>query len=47
MAGDQPFEDRVLDRLSPLGDITSRPMFAGHGLSPSSVGGRSTWTFVQ
>src|SRR4051812_21831723 len=29
---DQPFKDRVLDRLSPLGEVTSRPMFGGHGL---------------
>jgi DNA transformation protein len=26
------FEDRVLDELSVIGDITARPMFGGHGL---------------
>src|SRR4051794_6157980 len=26
------FDDRVLDRLSELGDITSRPLFGGHGI---------------
>jgi DNA transformation protein len=26
------FEGRALDRLSELGDITSRPMFGGHGV---------------
>jgi TfoX/Sxy family transcriptional regulator of competence genes len=31
MAGDR-FEDGRLDRLSALGDVTSRPMFGGHGL---------------
>jgi DNA transformation protein len=29
---DETFRDRVLDRLSDLGDITIRPMFGGHGL---------------
>lgn len=29
---DETFRDRVLDRLSDLGDITMRPMFGGHGL---------------
>jgi DNA transformation protein len=29
---DQTFNERVLDQLSPLGKITSRPMFGGHGL---------------
>ena len=24
--------DRVLDRLSPLGEVTARPLFGGHGL---------------
>ena len=31
MAGER-FEECLLDRLSPLGDITSRPMFGGHGI---------------
>jgi DNA transformation protein and related proteins len=26
------FEGRALDRLSELGDITSRPLFGGHGI---------------
>jgi DNA transformation protein len=26
------FEDRVLDKLSVIGDITRRPMFGGYGL---------------
>jgi DNA transformation protein len=30
--GRQGFEDLALDRLSELGDVTSRPMFGGHGL---------------
>ena len=30
MAGER-FEDRILDRLAALGEITSRPMFGGHG----------------
>ena len=29
---DETFRDRVLDRLSRLGDVTSRPLFGGHGL---------------
>ena len=31
MAGER-FEDRILDRLSALGEVTSRPLFGGHGL---------------
>ncbi len=31
MAGER-FEDRILDRLAALGEVTSRPMFGGHGL---------------
>jgi DNA transformation protein and related proteins len=30
MTGER-FEDRILDRLAALGDITSRPLFGGHG----------------
>ncbi len=30
MAGER-FEVRVLDRLAALGEVTSRPMFGGHG----------------
>jgi DNA transformation protein and related proteins len=30
MAGER-FEDRVHDRLAALGEVTSRPMFGGHG----------------
>jgi DNA transformation protein and related proteins len=30
MAGEH-FNDRILDRLAALGDITSRPLFGGHG----------------
>ncbi len=30
MAGER-FEDRILDRLAALGEVTSRPMFGGHG----------------
>jgi DNA transformation protein len=29
---EQTFQQRVLDQLAPLGNITSRPMFGGHGL---------------
>src|SRR5947209_573953 len=28
----ESFEGRLLDRLAPLGDVTSRPLFGGHGL---------------
>lgn len=28
----QGFKDQVLDRMSELGEVTSRPMFGGHGL---------------
>jgi DNA transformation protein len=31
MAGER-FDDRIHDRLAALGDITSRPLFGGHGL---------------
>ncbi len=31
MAGER-FEDRILDRLAALGEVTSRPLFGGHGL---------------
>jgi DNA transformation protein len=30
--GREGFEDWVLNRLSELGDISSRPMFGGHGI---------------
>jgi DNA transformation protein and related proteins len=30
MTGER-FKDRILDRLAALGDITSRPLFGGHG----------------
>ena len=30
MAGELPV-DRLIDRLSPLGDVTARPLFGGHG----------------
>ncbi len=30
MAGER-FEVRILDRLAALGEVTSRPMFGGHG----------------
>jgi DNA transformation protein and related proteins len=30
MAGER-FNDRILERLAALGDITSRPLFGGHG----------------
>jgi DNA transformation protein len=29
---DETFRGGVLDKLSVIGDITSRPMFGGHGL---------------
>jgi DNA transformation protein len=31
MAGER-LDDRIIDRLSPLGEVTSRPLFGGHGL---------------
>jgi len=31
MAGER-FEDRILDHLEPLGDISSRPLFGSHGV---------------
>ena len=31
MAGER-FEQQILDRLSRLGEVTSRPLFGGHGL---------------
>lgn len=31
MAGER-FHDQILDRLANLGEVTSRPMFGGHGL---------------
>lgn len=31
MAGER-FEEQVLDRLAPLGEVTARPLFGGHGL---------------
>ncbi len=31
MAGER-FEDRLLDRLSDLGEVTSRPLFGGYGV---------------
>ena len=31
MAADR-FEQQILDRLSGLGEVTSRPLFGGHGL---------------
>src|SRR4051812_24334252 len=29
---EERFEDRLLDRLAALGEVTSRPMFGGHGI---------------
>jgi DNA transformation protein len=29
---DERFEDWLLDRLATLGEVTSRPLFGGHGL---------------
>jgi DNA transformation protein len=31
MAGER-LVDRIIDRLSPLGEVTARPLFGGHGL---------------
>ena len=31
MAGER-LVDRLIDRLSPLGEVTARPLFGGHGL---------------
>ena len=32
MTVDRTFEDRVLERLAGLGDVTCRPMFGGSGV---------------
>ncbi len=37
MANSDPFVQKVLNDLSPLGDVSARPMFGGHGVF---VGGR-------
>lgn len=36
MAGER-FDDRILDRLAALGEVTSRPLFGGHGLYRSET----------
>ncbi|MCZ6627793.1 MAG: TfoX/Sxy family protein [SAR324 cluster bacterium] len=37
MANSKEFVQKMLDDLSPLGDVTARPMFGGHGVF---LGGR-------
>ncbi len=37
MANSDPFVQKVLQDLSPLGDVSARPMFGGHGVF---LGGR-------
>ena len=32
MANSEEFLKKVLDDLNPLGDVTARPMFGGHGV---------------